>query len=314
MNSPNINSIDLNLLRVFDAIFREGNILRAAQRLGMSQPAASHALARLRHALDDELFVRSAQGMLPTARAEQLAEPIRQALSYLELGLQSGPFEPQSSTQKFKLALDNCSAVALTSKIVDAVGLAAPGVSLHLRPSGTIDVDRMIDAADLDMFIGRPGDDRERFASEELSSDDFVVVQRSGIRTACRGTTIDELTGTPHLHLSSAGDDTSFLDRWLAEQGVRREIKHAVPLLGCTAVLQQQDVFVVMRRPIADVICRGSGLTARELPFASPKISTCMRWHKRVDSQPAHAWLRDMIRSAAGKTQNLSNYIGSCRN
>ncbi len=301
MNSLNINSIDLNLLRVFDAIFREGNILRAAQRLGMSQPAASHALARLRHALDDDLFVRSAQGMLPTARAEQLADPIRQALSYFELGLQSGPFEPQTSVQKFKLAVDNCSAVALTSKIVAAVGLAAPGISLHLRPSGTIDVDRMIDAADLDLFIGRPGDSRERFASEELSSDDFVVVHRSGIRTTERAMTIEELIGTPHLHLSSAGDDISFLDRWLAQQGARRDVKHAVPLLGCTAVLQQQHVIVVMRRPIADVICRDSGLAASDLPFASPKISTCMRWHKRLDSQPAHAWLRETIRSAVGK-------------
>ncbi|NEI69209.1 LysR family transcriptional regulator [Rhizobium lusitanum] len=300
MQTPNINSIDLNLLRVFDAVFRERNILRAAQRLGMSQPAASHALARLRHSLDDDLFVRSAQGMLPTSRAEQLAEPIRQALSYFELGLQSGSFEPATSRQQFKLALDNSSAIALTSKIVSAVGAAAPGISLNLRPSGTIDIDRLLDASELDLFIGRPGEDRERFASEDLSSDDFVVVHRSQIRATQSPITADELVGRPHLNLSSAGDDTGFLDHWLAEQHLRRDVKHSVPLLGCTAVLQEQDMYVPMRRPIAEAICKGSGLAISELPFASPRITTCMHWHRRLDSQPAHIWLRETIRRVAG--------------
>lgn len=295
MQSPNINSIDLNLLRVFDAVFREGNILRAAQRLGMSQPAASHAL-------NDDLFVRSAQGMLPTSRAEQLAEPIRQALSYFELGLQSGPFEPATSKQKFKLAVDNCSAIALTSKIVLAVGAVAPAVSLNLRPSGTADIDPMIDASELDLFIGRPGEDRERFASEELSSDDFVIVHRSELRTAQSPMTTEELIERPHLHLSSAGDDTGFLDQWLAERQVHRQVKHSVPLLGCTAVLQEQDVYVPMRRPIAKAICKGTNLAISELPFASPRIATCMRWHRRLDSQPAHIWLRETIRKAVASS------------
>lgn len=309
MHSPNINSIDLNLLRVFDAVFREGNILRAAQRLGMSQPAASHALARLRHALDDDLFVRSAQGMLPTSRAEQLAEPIRQALSYLELGLQSGPFEPATSKLQFKLALDNCSAIALTSKIVFAVGADAPDISLNIRPSGTTDVDRMIDASELDLFIGRPGEDRERFASEELSSDDFVIVHRSELRTAQTPIPVEDLIGKPHLHLSSAGDDTSFLDSWLAERQMHRQVKHSIPLLGCTDVLQEQDMYVPMRRPIAEAICKGSGLAISELPFASPRIRTCMRWHRRLDSQPAHIWLRDTIRKAvaAGDKRSIQS-------
>ena len=300
MQSPNINSIDLNLLRVFDAVFRERNILRAAQRLGMSQPAASHALARLRHALGDDLFVRSAQGMLPTSRAEQLAEPIRQALSYLELGLQSGSFEASTARQQFRLALDNSSAIVLTSRIVSMVGAAAPGISLNLRPSGTIDIDPMLDASELDLFIGRPGEDRERFASQQLSSDDFVIVHRAQIRATQSPMTLEELIGRPHLNLSSAGDDTGFLDRWLAERQAHRDVKHSVPLLGCTAVLQEHDMYIPMRRPIAEAICNGSGLTISELPFASPRITTCMRWHRRLDSQPAHIWLREAIAKAGG--------------
>lgn len=296
MQIPNINNIDLNLLKVFDAIFREGNIARAGQRLGLSQPAVSHALGRLRHALGDDLFVRSARGMLPTPRAEQLAHHIRHALNYLELGLQLKAFEPETSRQKFRLALDNCNAVALTSKILSLVNAKAPNVSLSLRPSGTIDIDELIDASELDLFIGRAGKERERFASEELSSDDFVIVHSRTHDTATGAISPEELVAKPHLHLSSAGDDTSFLDIWLEKRGLRRDVKHEIPLLGYTGGLHSQDALVVMGRPIAKAICKNETLIIRELPFESPRIVTCLRWHRRLDSQPAHVWLRQIIK------------------
>ncbi len=269
--------------------------MRAAHCLGMSQPAASHALARLRHTLQDDLFVRSARGMLPTARAEQLSVPIRQALNYLELGLQAQEFNPSTATNKFRVALDNCSAVALTAKLVQMVETHAPGISLILRPSGTIDVDRLIDDSELDLFIGKPGVDRERFASIELSNDDFVVVHHKDLRTPDTKISATELISKPHLNLSSTGDDVGFVDAWLQQQTLSREVKHAVPLLGCSSVIENQDLLAVMRRPIAKAICRQSNLAISELPFQSPKISVCMRWHKRLDSQPAHSWLRDLI-------------------
>ena len=302
MNHPNIATIDLNLLRVFDSIFREGNILRAAERLGMSQPAASHALARLRHALKDDLFVRSSRGMLPTARAEQLAGPVRQALSYLELGLQSGPFDPATATQRFTIALDNASAVSLSAPILAAVSTAAPLVRLDLRPSGTLDIDRMIDEGDLDLFIGKARATLERFASEELFTDDFAVLHQAGKGQSgteeAKPPPLKDLTARPHLHLSSAGDDTGFVDRWLEEGGARREVRHAVPLLGCEAVLEQQDFFIVMRRRMASALCNRTGLAVSDLPFPAPRIATCLRWHRRLEAQPAHQWLRRTIRIA----------------
>lgn len=295
MNSPSIKNIDLNLLKVFDAVFRESHLARAASHLGMSQPAASHALTRLRHALGDDLFVRSARGMLPTPRAEQLAVPIRQALSYLELGLQSDKFDPLTSRHEFRLALDNCSAIALTSRIIEAVSSTAPGVSLSLKPSGTMDVDQQIDSADIDLFLGRPGETRERFASEEVRSDDFVVVHPDTLVWSDVTMTIEELVAVPHLQLSSTGDDTGFIDKLLIDHGLRREVRHAIPLLGYTIGLQQREMLVVMRRPIAKAISKGGSLVVRELPFPSPRVSTCLRWHKRLAAQPAHCWLREVI-------------------
>jgi DNA-binding transcriptional LysR family regulator len=306
MDQPNITTIDLNLLRVFDSIFQEGNILRAAERMGMSQPAVSHALARLRRALKDDLFVRSSRGMLPTPRAEQLADPIRTALSYFELGLQSGPFDAATSERRFTIALDNASAISLTAAIIDAIAATAPHVRVDLRPSGTIDIDRMIDDGAVDLFIGKGRGARERFASEELFSDAFVVVHRAGKNPAAGPLSVADLISRAHVDLSSSGDDTGFVDDWLKQNGACRQVLYAVPLLGCESVLRQHDVFVVMRRCIALEICGRSDLEISDLPFASPaSVTTCMRWHRKYDAQPTHFWLRQTIRKAiAGRFPN----------
>src|SRR5882757_5397632 len=111
--APKLGAIDLNLLVVFDAIMRERSVTRAGRRLGLSQPAMSHALTRLRHALKDDLFIRSPKGMLPTPRAEQLALPVRQALDGLQRSLEPTQFDPSTATRNFRVAVDNYAAVVL---------------------------------------------------------------------------------------------------------------------------------------------------------------------------------------------------------
>ena len=128
-------AIDLNLLVVFDAIVQEGNVTRAGQRLGLSQPAMSHALARLRHTLKDELFVRSPKGMVPTPRAEQLALPVRAALEGLQHSLEPSQFDPSTATRTFRVAVDNYAAVVLVGPIAARTTKTAPKVTLEFRPT-----------------------------------------------------------------------------------------------------------------------------------------------------------------------------------
>jgi len=194
----------------------------------------------------------------------------------------------------FRIAFDNSSAIALTARLVETVERLAPNVRLEVRPSGMIDVDRLIDNSDLDLFVGRQGETRERFASQELLATDFVVIRGGG---GARGQVIsaDELAAIPHLHLSSTGDDIGFVDIWLRSRGLTRRIKHSVPLLGCIALLWRIDALLVVRRPIADILAVTPSITIFELPFPSPTVPICMRWHRRLDQQPAHQWLRDVI-------------------
>ena len=125
--APKLGAIDLNLLVVFDAIMRDRSVTRAGQRLGLSQPAMSHALTRLRHMLKDDLFVRSPNGMIPTPRAEELATPIRMALDGLQQSLEPVEFEASKAARTFHIAVDNYSAVVLVAPIAAHVAKIAPG-------------------------------------------------------------------------------------------------------------------------------------------------------------------------------------------
>src|SRR3954451_15501983 len=178
--APKLGAIDLNLLVVFDAIMRDRSVTRAGQRLGLSQPAMSHALTRLRHMLKDELFVRSPNGMTPTPRAEDLATPIRIALDGLQQSLEPIQFEPLKATMTFRIAVDNYAAIVLVAPIAAHVASVAPGVRLDFRPSGTLNVLEQLDRSELHLAIGPPGVQGERFSHRRLLQDQFVVVYRKG--------------------------------------------------------------------------------------------------------------------------------------
>src|SRR6267154_4811487 len=168
MSFMNWGAFDLNLLVVFDAVMQERSVTRAGGRIGLSQPAMSHALNRLRHMLKDELFVRTPDGMVPTPRAELLAQPLRSALSEMQLALEPAVFDPAASDRRFLLALNNYAAVVLASPLVAAVSAAAPAVRLDLRPSGTMDIVDRLDRGDLDLTVGGIGSPGVRFVSVRL--------------------------------------------------------------------------------------------------------------------------------------------------
>src|SRR3977135_2358944 len=152
--APRLAALDLNLLVVFDAIMRDRSVTRAGLRLGLSQPAMSHALTRLRHMLKDELFIRSPNGMLPTPRADDLAAPIRGALDGLQQSLEPVQFDPSKATTSFRIAVDNYAAVVLVAPIAAHVARIAPGVTLDFRPSGTLNVPDLLDRRDRQLAIG----------------------------------------------------------------------------------------------------------------------------------------------------------------
>jgi DNA-binding transcriptional LysR family regulator len=295
----NWGAFDLNLLIVFDAVMQERNVTRAGGRIGLSQPAVSHALSRLRHMLKDELFIRTPEGMAPTPRAEQLAEPLRRALSDMQLALEPELFVPSEASRHFDVAVNNYAAVVLAPSIMTTVISTAPGIRLDLRPSGLRDMPTLLDRGEHDLAIGTFDDVGERFARAPLLEDSFVIAMRRDHPALRHELTAETLAGLPHLEISSSGEDSSFVGQWLDARGLIRNVTHRAPRLSAAAILATTDMVAVLSRRLAEHWVRTYGLSTCKLPFASPTIRTGMLWHRRFDDQPAHRWLRQLVQEAA---------------
>ena len=298
--SVKLGAIDLNLLVVFDAVMRERNVTRASRLVGLSQPAMSHALARLRYMLKDDLFVRSPKGMLPTPRAEQLALPIRSALDGLQHSLEPTQFIPAEATGRFRVAVDNYSAIVLVGLLVRRISKAAPGVVLEFRPSGTLNIVDLLDRGELDLAIGILPEQGERFSRAPLLRDDFVVVLRKDHPEArARELSLENFAALPHLAISSGRYGTDFVDQALARRNLTRRIQLRAPFLSAVRVLAASEMVSVLQRRVAEELVRYRPLTIRALPHAAPTTETDMLWPRWLDHQPAHRWLRETIGAAA---------------
>jgi DNA-binding transcriptional LysR family regulator len=293
-----LGALDLNLLVVFDAIFRERSVTRAGQQLGLSQPAMSHALTRLRHMLKDDLFVRSPNGMTPTPRAEQLAEPIRQALDGLQQSLEPVQFEPSKATRTFHIAVDNYSAVVLAAPISLQIARIAPGIGLDFRPRGTLNISDLLDRSELDLAIGPFAAQGERFARKRLLQDQFVVVFRKGHPAAnAKELSVEQFASLSQLEISSA--EFGFeLEGLMRPRRSHRPVMRA-PFLSAAPMLVASDMAAVLPLNIAREMEKSHSLIFRPLPRPPRPMDVAMIWPRRLDNQPAHSWLRNIVSSVA---------------
>jgi len=294
--APKLGAIDLNLLVVFDAIMRDRSVTRAGHRLGLSQPAMSHALTRLRHMLKDELFVRSPTGMVPTPRAEELATPIRIALDGLQQSLEPVQFEPSKATATFRIAVDNYAAIVLVAPIAAHVASSAPGVTLDFRPSGTLNVSELLDRSELHLAIGPPGAQGERFSLRRLLQDQFVVVLRKNHPAAkAEEFSTEKLTTLSQLEISSAQFGPDFVETGAGRsKSTARPVMRA-PFLSAAQILATSDLISVLPLNVAKNMVGSHHLVFRRLSRSPKPIEAAMMWLRRLDNQPAHAWLRDVI-------------------
>jgi DNA-binding transcriptional LysR family regulator len=299
MHAVNWRAFDLNLLVVFDGVMQERNVTRAGKRLGISQPALSHALNRLRYLVKDPLFVRTPTGMLPTPRAQQLAVPIRHALAEMQRALEPDTFVPATAARRFAIAVNNYTAIVVAAPLVAAVAAAAPSVRLDLRPSGTLDIPDRLDRGDLDLAIGSMAHPGERFHTELLLEDPFVAVMRRGHPAGRGKLSADTWSRLPHLAISSSDEDPGAIERSLGSRDAKRRIVLRAPYLAAGAILARSDMIATVSRRIAEHFVRANGLQMCELSFKASNVRTVMLWHRSVDNHAAHRWLRDLAGTVA---------------
>ena len=293
-----ITDFNFNLLLVFEGVMQERNLTRAGSRLGLSQSATSHALARLRHVLRDDLFVRGPDGMQPTPRAEQMAGPLRDALRLLNMTLEPESFNPSNTTRSFAVAVDNYAARAVVPTLARTVCDLSPHARLDIRPVGGLNVLDQLDAGAMDVALTKLVDGGERFKCIRMMDDDYVAVMDKAHPAADEPVlSIERIAQIPHIVVSSS-DDTAFVDDALEEHSLTRKVVIRVPLLSVVLMLVGSDRLTVLPRRVANGLAQVCPLVVKELPFPSPRIALSMIWHRRLDNHAAHRWLRDRIKES----------------
>jgi DNA-binding transcriptional LysR family regulator len=299
----NWNAFDLNLLTVFDAVMQEKNLTRTGQRLGLSQSAVSHALARLRHIVKDELLVRTPEGMRPTPRAERMYGPIHHALQEMRVTLEADEFDPSEASRTFTISANNYAARAVIPAFVRRVTTLAPSVVVEVRPIGMLRTLDQLDAGTVDLALDTLTDGGERFKCAALLDDDYVAILPGDHPVAGEASlSIEHIGSLPHITITSSGDDTQFVDHALAEYGLTRRVWASVPLHSLLSVLIGSRALAVVPRRVAEDFMATSPLILRPLPFVSPRVSLSMIWHRRLDDHAAHRWLRATLRASVKET------------
>lgn len=297
----NLRTVDLNLLVALDALLEERHVSRAALRVGLSQPAMSNALARLRATFGDALLVRTRAGMEPTARGQELAGQVRQVLRQAERVFASdAAFEPATCERRFVIRMSDLLGRLFLPAIAACLLRKAPRAALevvHLPPAPTVQALEG-DACDLAISMGLAHGMAIR--QEPLLSDRMVCVMRRDHWAAHGPLDTGRFLSLDHLRVSISPVDSRFVDDVLARMGYRRRIAVNVPhWLVVPEVLRATDLATVMPTRLADVLARREdGFVHREIPFGSSSFDWALYWHRRHDGSAAHAWLREVVTEA----------------
>ena len=295
-----ISRIDLNLLVVLDAIYTEGGITRAAEKLHLTQPAISHSLGRLRELFRDPLFAREGRAMVPTPLARNLIEPVRKALRGLEVTLNElESFDPATTQKRFNVAVRDVLESVVLPPLLDRVGRAAPSVDVHAVQVGRRDLESELAAGTLDAALDvlLPMSDQVR--RERISVDRHVVVARKGHPQVKRGLSLPAYLKQHHVLVSSRRSGPGLEDVELSRQGLSRRIRlRCQHYFAACRVVSETDLILTMPGHYARIANRQFGNQILALPFDMPPLDAYLYWHANVDKEPANRWLREQLAQA----------------
>ncbi|MCL9781570.1 transcriptional regulator LeuO [Vibrio sp. S4M6] len=300
-----LRGVDLNLLTVFDAVMQEQNITRAAHNLGMSQPAVSNAVARLKVMFNDELFMRQGRGIQPTQRARQLFGPIRQALQLIRNELPSSIFSPETSTRLFKLAICSPCDMRFAPRIMSTVHEQAPNVQLHLDA----EFDRMLAERmryqEIDFVIDYARFDEQGFSSTEIFQDELVVVVSKGHTRIQGSVTAEELAAEKHAKLSKVHGQRSFSEQAYSNIDVQAYYE-GTSLSNVLYVVGQSELVTIAPRWMVENAANKDQLQILDFPFENSCISGFLSWHESSEKDKGHIWLRDQLMVICGEVVALN--------
>lgn len=292
-----LTDIDLNQLVLFQQLMVERRVSKVAENLGLTQPAVSNTLAKLRRQFGDDLFVRTPAGMVPTPFAEQLAEPIGYALGMIHSGLnQHSRFDAASVQRSVTIGMTDIGEIVFLPALMERLRQQAPGVSLStVRTTATRLRDDMA-SGQVDLAIGPLPQLKAGFFQRRLFNQRYVCLFRKGHALERKRLTLADFKAAEHLVIVSAGTGHGKVDELIRRAGVERRVRLTIPhFVSVGHLLRRTDMVATVTERLAQSLAEPFELSYRPHPVDLPEIAINVFWHAKVHRSPAHQWLRGVV-------------------
>lgn len=295
MREMDLKNADLNLLVVLNALLDERNVTRAAKRLGMSQPAVSRALARLRALFSDALLVDGPGGYLLTARAEDMRPVLLDTLAGASELLAGRAFEPMDAAGPVRLLMLDLEAAVLVPQLIASLAEQAPAIDLEVVPPGLRPIEAL-ETDSVDALIGVVGDAPAGIRKRKLYQDDFVTLMRADHPAAGNELTVKRFLELEHIVVSVTGSGRAWVDEFLARSGQQRRVKVRVPsFFAAVEIAARSDLVMTLPSSLARTAAGMWRFAMAQPPLDLGGIAMSLAWHARHQDSPRHIWLRKMI-------------------
>ena len=298
----NLSDKDLNLFVVFDVIYTERNLTKAGQVLGITQPAVSNALSRLRENFNDDLFVRTSKGMAPTPVAENMVNDIREALDLLRNSIsESESFNPKTANATFRISIGDTSEYRLLPELIKNISKSAPGVDVQSYLTPRHETPKEFAAGNIDFAIDPPIHTDPNLSHKKIYEDQYVlVINKKHPFAKKKKISIDEYLSLSHIHISKDQHVLGHIDTALNNLGLTRRIAlRAQHFLVAPYILEKSELAITTIKSFT----KGKDFKILPLPFEVKPLVLHLYWHSNKDQDPSSKWMRELILSTYGKIQ-----------
>jgi DNA-binding transcriptional LysR family regulator len=292
---------DLNFLYLIDALYREGSVSRAAERLALTQPAVSHGLSRMRQKFGDELFVRSGAGMSPTPMGERIALGARRALEVIQADIWDGSsFNPAKSDRTFAVGMTDMGGTVILPRVIKVLSAEAPFIRLKPVAVRPAEVSELLESGVIDAAWGYFGSLSEKLYQQTLFRRSLIGIIRKG-EGKTRKMTFEKFVSMQHVFASATSQTNDLLQQKIKEQGHTLHVALEVPyLLAIPGIVAGSDYIATVPNELAELFLRLAEIEMFALPLSIPAIAVKQYWHARVNGDTGHQWFRTLVQTCVG--------------
>lgn len=288
--------MDMKLLAVFDEIYKTRSVSRAAENLGMAQTSVSLALGRLRRQFNNELFVRTGGGMMPTPHAVELVRPLREALELMRVATrQQVVFDPAKSSRHFRIAMTDISHLEFLPALINKIGKLAPNVFVDVLRI-TSETPRMLESSEADLAVGFMPELEAGFYQQVLFNQTFSCVISMGHPRIRKRMTEGLFRNEKHVVITAPGTGHEIVEKTLDRLRLKRKVALSLPTLpGVGNLIANTELVATVPERIAQMLVRIAPVKSLPAPFNFPSFAIKQHWHERYQRDPANRWLRSMV-------------------